>query len=221
MGLDDIIGADYPHDIIGHDGYAQYGADLMTGGDAYANYGADIMTGNISALAHPAQGTMPQHWAHRSYPVPHPMHPHPMHAAAQQRAAAMEMLKLRHAAALAPRPLMKSREYTLGFQNAPVTITSLNTQVLRASPQVPFKGRRLIIPSDVAGALQINQFVVGKNPVLVSSDPVSARAYTEVGVGVDLNMDTAQIAQVISLSMTNNSGASVAVIPTLIGTAIE
>lgn len=212
MGLDDIIGAEYPHDIIG--------ADIMTGyHDGYAAYGADIMTGAAAALAHPPQGVPMHSPFYGGHLALHPSHPaHPAHPARQ---AAMEMLKLRHAAALAPRPLMKSREYTLGFQNAPVAIAAAATSVLRAQPQVPFKGRRLIIPSDVAGALQINQFIVGKNPVLVSSDPVSARAYTEVGVGVDLNMDTAQIAQIISLSLTNNSGASVSVIPTLIGTAIE
>ncbi len=206
MGLDDIIGTDYPHDIIG---------GMATGYDGWSHYGADIMTGAAAAQAAMVPSTHPFHMG-----MAHTQHPAGVHPAVAQQMA-MNALKMRHAAALAPRPMMKSREYAIGFQNAPVAIAAAVTTVLRANPQVPFKGRRLIIPSDVAGALTINSFVIGKNPVLVSADPVSARAFTEIGVGVDLNMDTAQIAQVISLSMTNNSGASVSVTPTLIGTAIE
>ena len=133
----------------------------------------------------------------------------------------MRALSQRHAAALTPRALSKSREYTIGFAGAPVAIAGGASSQLKATPQVPFKGRRLIIPSDVAGALIILNLIVGKNPVLVSADPVAARAFTELGVGVDLNMDTAQISQVIALSLQNTSGASVSVTPTMIGTAME
>ena len=149
--------------------------------------------------------------------------PHHVHQAFGNKStnALSKMLAARHAAMLTPRALTKSREYTIGFAGAPVAIAGGASSQLKATPQVPFKGRRLIIPSDVAGALVILNLIVGKNPVLVSADPVAARAFTELGVGVDLNMDTAQISQVISLSLQNTSGASVSVTPTMIGTAME
>lgn len=198
---DDIIGAD---DIIG------MGYDVATGDEVDAMLsGYDVATGTYGPAmarynpAHPAA-------YHGLYPQLPGLGP-----------SAQQLIALRNAHALTPRRFVKAREYTLGFSGAPVAIAAAATSVLKAQPQVPFRGRRLIIPSDVAGALIINNLIIGKNPVLVSADPVSARAYTEVGVGVDLNMDTAQISQLISLSLTNNSGASVSVTPTLIGTAME
>lgn len=197
-------------------------------------FGAVMMGADIQAPVHPAALLPPGHPAAAHPMAPHGFHHghHPHHGYMAQyggfaapsfdpEAHMRSLLAMRHAAALEPRPLTRSREYAIGFNNAPVGIVGGNTSILTASPQVPFKGRRLIIPSDVAGALQINTLVVGKNPALVSASPVSARAFTEQGVGVDLNMDTAQIAQLISLSLTNNSGAQVFVVPTIIGTAVE
>jgi hypothetical protein len=191
---EDIIGVE---DIIGYEEELEHllGAEVATG--------AAIATG-----ANPM--------------VRRRRHPH----AGRGRADLMHALAARHAAALTPRAFTKSREYTLGFRGGtnngtPAIIPGGAPSILIAQPQVPFKGRRLIIPSDVAGALIILNLIIGKNPVLVSADPVAARAYTELGVGVDLNMDTAQISQIISLSLSNTSGASVAVTATLIGTAME
>lgn len=186
-------------DIIGAEDILGY--DIATGADIDSLLGADIFTGAdaapSNALTRAAGGL------------------------AARKRQMLQQLAMRHATALTPRAMTKSREYTLGFSGAPVAIAGGTSQVLKASPQVPFKARRLIIPSDVAGALVITNFVIGKNPVLVSADPVAARAYTELGVGVDLNCDTAQISQLISLSMQNTSGASVSVTPTLIGSAVE
>jgi hypothetical protein len=188
-------------------GYMGYG-DIVGGADDIIGY--DIATGNeVDALlgAMIATGAAPAAAAAA--------------LAAPGASAASHALAMRHAAMMKPRTMTRSREYTCGFASAPVAIAAATTSVLKAQPQVPFKPRRLIIPSDVAGALTINNIIVGKNPGLVSADPVSARAFTELGVGVDLNLDTAQISQTISLSLTNQSGASVSVTPTLIGTAME
>lgn len=208
MPYEDIIGG--YEDIIG--------ASLATGG--YDIAGADEIDALVGADPYMLTGAPPPpRRAPHLLAAHHPMHPANM--AAAQHAAMLHSLAQRHAKAMSPRGYTKSREYTLGFSGSPTAILATSTAVLKAQPQVPFKGRRLIIPSDVAGALIILSMVVGKNPVLVSADPVSARAYTEVGVGVDMNMDTAQISQLISLSLQNVSGASVSVTPTLIGTAME
>jgi len=202
-GYEDIIGSGYD-DIIG---------GVATG--AVAPIQQSYVQPPHAAMVHP-QHQRPFHPGH------HPAHwPGAWGGFESPREIMIQQLASRHAAMLAPRALTKSREYTIGFSGAPVAIPGGTPAVLKASPQVPFKGRRLIIPSDVAGALIILNLIVGKNPVLVSADPVAARAYTELGVGVDLNMDTAQIAQVISLQLSNVSGASVSVTPTIIGTAME
>lgn len=217
MGVD-IIGADFSGDFSGAD-YAMLGPyagiDMATGA-------LDMATGAEQQVARAAVARHRMMMAQHMGTPWHPMAPTGrMGLNAMQKQAIMAALAAKHAGALVPRAALKTREYTLGFAGSPTAIAGGAITPLKASPQVPFKGRRLIIPSDVAGALIITAFTIGKNPVLVSADPVSGRAFTEIGVGVDLNMDTAQISQVIALTLQNTSGASVSVTPTLIGTAME
>jgi len=118
-----------------------------------------------------------------------------------------------------PRQVTKAREYPLGFPTT--TIAAGASAVINAQPQVPFRGRRLIIPSDIAGSILITDLKIGKNSMFPTSNPVPGRAFTELGVGVDLNLDTAQISQIVSISVTNTSGAALDFNAALIGTAIE
>jgi hypothetical protein len=127
-------------------------------------------------------------------------------------------LAARHAAMVVPRQVTKAREYPLGFPTT--TIAATTTTNVQASPQVPFRGRRLIIPSDFAGSILINDIKVGQASQFPASNPVPGRAFTELGVGVDLNMDTAQISQVVSLNVTNTSGGSVTFNAAIIGTTV-
>jgi hypothetical protein len=133
--------------------------------------------------------------------------------------AMLRQLASRHAAAVMPRPVTKAREYPLGFPTT--TLAAGFTTNISTSPQVPFRGRRLVVPSDIAGALLINDLKVGKNSMFAASGPVPARMFSEFGVGVDLNLDTAQISQQITLNVTNSSGAAVTFNAALIGTAVE
>lgn len=128
-------------------------------------------------------------------------------------------LAARHAAMVVPRQVTKAREYPIGFPTTSVTAGS--AQTITTNPQVPFRARRLIVPSDIAGSFLINDLKVGKNSMFATSNPVPARAFTEVGVGVDLNLDTAQISQLIAINVTNTSGADLDFNACLIGTAVE
>lgn len=128
-------------------------------------------------------------------------------------------LAARHSAMLVQRQVTKAREYPLGFPTTAVAAAAATT--ITSQPQVPFRGRRLIVPSDIAGSFLINDLKVGKNSMFPTSNPVPARAFTELGVGVDLNLDTAQISQIISLAVENTSGASLDFNAVLIGTAVE
>lgn len=129
------------------------------------------------------------------------------------------MLASRNSAMVVPRQVTKAREYPIGFPTTSVNAGA--SQTISTSPQVPFRARRLIVPSDIAGSFLINDLKVGKNSMFATSNPVPARAFTEVGVGVDLNLDTAQISQLIAINVTNTSGADLDFNACLIGTAVE
>ena len=141
------------------------------------------------------------------------------HPGNRNRQAMLRQLAARQARAVVPRPVTKGREYPLGF--GPVTITAGSSQIIITQPQVPFKGRRLIIPSDFAGAILVNDIKVGKNSQLATSNSLPGRMFTEFAVGVDLSLDTAQISQQVTLNVTNISGASVNFTASLTGAAVE
>ena len=128
-------------------------------------------------------------------------------------------LASRHSAMVVPRQVTKAREYPLGFPTT--TVNGGASATISAQPQVPFRGRRLLIPSDIAGSFLITDLKVGKNSMFPTSNPVPARAFTELGVGVDLNLDTAQISQLVSIGVTNTSGANLSFNACIIGTAVE
>lgn len=113
----------------------------------------------------------------------------------------------------------QQRQFPLGF---PTTVIASNaSQTITAQTQVVFRPRRIVIPSDIAGSLLVNDFKVGKNSMFPSQDPIPARVFTETAVGVDLHLDTAAVSQLISLSIENTSGASVTFNAAVIGDALE
>jgi len=134
------------------------------------------------------------------------------------RAALLQKLASKHAAALVNRTPTKSREFPLGFPTTPIGGGA--TVNVQTAPQIPFKGRRLIVPSDIAGSVLINNIAVGQSNQFAAQNPVPGRCFTELGVGVDLNLDTAQISQVITLNLTNSSGAQIVFNAAIIGTVV-
>jgi hypothetical protein len=113
----------------------------------------------------------------------------------------------RRALGVSEREYTKGRVYPLGF--GITTIAAGATQVIPVVCQVPFRGNRLVVPSDIAGAVVINDIKVGQASQFAAGGAVPGRAYTEFAVGTDLNLDTAQIGQTIFLSVTNTSNASI------------
>lgn len=114
----------------------------------------------------------------------------------------------------------KARTWHLGFDSEteipPNTVRSVEN-----SPQIIFRGERLIIPSDIAGSFLLRDIVVGKTSQLAATGPVPARTYQETSFGTQLQLDTAQVSQKIVLVVENTSGAPVRFNATLIGRAIE
>lgn len=131
----------------------------------------------------------------------------------------LRALAEKNASALVERKPQKSREFPLGFPE--VTVPAGGTADITAQPQVPFRGERLIIPSDIAGLFMLDDIRVGKNSQLVSTGSIPARTFTEVGVGVGVHLDTAQVSQQITLRVRNISGQDATFRAALIGRAVE
>lgn len=131
----------------------------------------------------------------------------------------LRALAERNASALVNREPTKSREFPLGFPET--TIAAGATADVVTFPQIPFRGERLLVPSDIAGLFAIDDIKVGKNSQLVASGPLPARCFSEVSVGVGLHLDTAQVSQQITVRVRNISGQSATFRGMLIGRAVE
>ena len=114
----------------------------------------------------------------------------------------------------------KAREFPLGFES-PLAVPAGNTATITSRPQIPFRGERLIVPSDIAGSFSILDLRVGKNSQFTSSGAVPARTFQENAVGIRLMLDTAQISQDVTLSVQNVGGAPQTFRAALIGSAVE
>ena len=134
------------------------------------------------------------------------------------RAQLAQTLLSRNSAMVVQRGVTKAREFPLGFPTT--ALAAAATANIQTQPQVPFRGRRLAIPSDIAGSILVNDLKIGNASMFPNSNPVPGRMFSELAVGIDLNLDTAQISQVVSLNVTNTSGGAVTFNAAIIGTVV-
>lgn len=113
-----------------------------------------------------------------------------------------------------------ARRFPLGFVSNG-TIDANDSATITSRPQVLFKGQRLVVPSDIAGDFTIDDVKVGKDSQFVAEGPIPARVLQEDAVDVAFELDTAQISQDISISVTNIGGAPRTFRAALIGKAAE
>jgi len=127
------------------------------------------------------------------------------------------------AVSVVDRPATRRREYPLGFESiTPGGIAGLGgTEVVRADPQISFRGERFVVPSDISLFFSIDDIIVGKNSQFVSSGPIPASTFSEVAVGVRLNLDTANVGNLISIRVRNIGPDPLVFRATLIGTGVE
>jgi hypothetical protein len=103
-------------------------------------------------------------------------------------------------------PPTNARRFPLGFESsAPIAAGASVT--ITARPQTLFKGQRLVLPSDIAGDFVIDDLKVGKDSQFVAEGSIPGRVLQENATNVDFDLDTAQISQDISISVTNIGGA--------------
>ena len=121
------------------------------------------------------------------------------------------------------------RRLILPFNSATLNAagTSGSSQTVIAQPQLLFKGKRLIIPSDIAGALVIDDIKVGAYSQYVSGSggangpTVPGRAFSEVAMELVLDLDTAQANTQVAMLVRNVSGGQVPFTAALFGIAVD
>lgn len=103
-------------------------------------------------------------------------------------------------------PPTNARRFPLGFESA-TPIAAGDSVTITSRPQTLFKGQRLVVPSDIAGDFVIDDLKVGKDSQFVAEGSIPGRVLQENATMVDFDLDTAQISQDISISVTNIGGA--------------
>lgn len=94
--------------------------------------------------------------------------------------------------------------FPLGFTRT--TIAAGANVPIVATPQNPYQGNCLVIPSDIAGQVLITDIKVGQQSQLVGTGPLPGRMFSEASEAqCTLDLDPAQINQPITLFVTNIS----------------
>jgi hypothetical protein len=148
---------------------------------------------------------------------------HPSLAAALAPIAAQQAfvreLAARNASAVVERTPGDSRTLMVPFPET--NIPSGASRDVIALPQFLFRGERLVIPSDIAGLVVLDDIRVGANSQYGASGGVPGRLFSEVAVGVGFLFDTAQPGIQILLRVRNISGNDVMFRASLLGRSVR
>lgn len=194
MSYDYLMGGDDDFGAIGSMGDTEIvGSEYDFGSDFGSDFGGDLDFIGIGADAAPA--------------------PPPAAAQNQQqlRQQAQQMALLRevdpHAVAIKTRRLDRRRRFPIGF------VTTLigpgDQAVVPAAPQNLFRPERVVIPSDIAFDLLVQDIKVGNSSQLVSGAPIPAAVFSEVAVDTHVHFKTAEIGSQISIVIQNISDQEV------------
>jgi hypothetical protein len=97
------------------------------------------------------------------------------------------------------------REFPIGFQTAIGVPVPANTTVgIEQKPQVLFRGERLAVPNSIVLNFDVNDIKVGKDSQLASPGNMPSECFSNLSVGVRMQLDTAEPGITITLSMFNN-----------------
>ena len=126
------------------------------------------------------------------------------------------------AVAVVDRPQDRRREFPVGLIAETPTLFGASGRAI-ALPQVTFRPERLIVPSQIGPSFQIDSIVVGKDNQSGSAQPLPATMFSEVAVGVRLNLKTAVVGMQIVITFTNTDPLQRELLfsAAFIGTAVE
>jgi hypothetical protein len=127
--------------------------------------------------------------------------------------------KIENAKVLEPRRPTHSRVQSMGLSLAAVAPGA--TVDIIARPQEIFRGRRLVVPSTIAGSFMIEDIKVGRTSQFVSSGRQPALVFSELSTGDNLSLKTCSPGMDIVLKVTNISEEELNFDSSLIGDVVE
>jgi hypothetical protein len=114
------------------------------------------------------------------------------------------------------------REFPIGFSAVGVDAIPPGTQSeIDQKPQVLFRGERLAVPASIVGNFDFNDIKVGKDSQLAAAGIMPTECFSNLSVGVTMQLDTAEPGILVSLFVTNNAGQGQEFRSVLYGTVIE
>jgi hypothetical protein len=99
------------------------------------------------------------------------------------------------------------REFPIGFNSSALTngvVPAGGTSPIEQKPQVIFRGERLAVPNSIVLNFDIADVKVGKDSQLASPGAMPSECFSNLSVGVRMQLDTSEPGITITLSMTNN-----------------
>ncbi len=119
---------------------------------------------------------------------------------------------------LVEKPPTQKQVVFIGF--GPQSINGNATFVFSAQPQRIFRGERLTVPSALANNFAVNDLKVGADSMNIGANSVPAAIFSELGMLVALEIETASPGILILLSISNLTGGSQSFFSGLLGTSV-
>lgn len=119
---------------------------------------------------------------------------------------------------LVEKPPTQKQVVFIGF--GPQSINGAATFVFSAQPQRIFRGERLTIPSALANNFAVNDLKVGADSMNIGANSVPAAIFSELGMLVALEIETASPGILILLSISNLTGGAQSFFSGLLGTSV-
>jgi len=117
------------------------------------------------------------------------------------------------------------REFPIGFSSETLplgVVPAATTQGIEQKPQVLFRGERLAVPNSIVLNFDLEDIKVGKDSQLASPGSMPAECFSNLSVGVRMQLDTAEPGITITLSVTNDDPNNAHVFKSVLyGTVIE
>lgn len=123
-----------------------------------------------------------------------------------------------NAVAVMQRRLTTRRKFPLGFPA--IDLPAGGSALLETNPQFVFRPERLVVPSDIAFDVRLQDVKVGTQSQFVSTDAVPAAVFSEVAINTGISFRTAEIGNGVSFTAINTTLAVVRFSAAIIGTSV-
>jgi len=151
--------------------------------------------------SHPGHAMMPMHPYAHAFAPPHGFAPHPGAHPQYTRARPQAYARADGGPRVVQRKHTDLREFPVGF--IATAVAAGQPASVEVKPQVLFRGERLAVANSIAPFFIINDIKVGKDSQLAASGNLPAEAFSNLSVGVRMELDTAEPGIVITLTITN------------------